>query len=164
MRLLASLSTLCVGSRALAEPGGDGWEEVESSRTRFRFRVPPGFKPASKLLKTHEEEINYKSPEIKGYTVGVAVDPVKIDSLAAFGTPDFVGQRIVDVEKKKDGVIDVQLLKAESLESGGQVFYEVEYTSDTTRGFNHFITRVIVVNQSDTHIRTHHSIRWQRNT
>ncbi|CEL98426.1 unnamed protein product [Vitrella brassicaformis CCMP3155] len=93
------------------------------------------------------EEINYKSPEIKGYTVGVAVDPVKIDSLAAFGTPDFVGQRIVDVEKKKDGVIDVQLLKAESLESGGQVFYEVEYTSDTTRGFNHFITRVIVVNQ-----------------
>ena len=51
----------------------------------------------SKPVKTHAEESNVKSDTRKGYTLGVAVDPIKLSSLESFGTPEFVGDRIIKV-------------------------------------------------------------------
>ena len=40
---------------------------------------------------------------------GVTIDPVKIDSLEQFGTPDEVAKRVLAVEEGRDGVKSVTL-------------------------------------------------------
>lgn len=83
--------------------------------------------------------MNVKS-EARGYYAGLAVDPIKLDSLASFGTPEFVGARVVGVEKKKDGVLSASLLGAAS---DGQ-YYDIEYSNESTHGNNHYKSRIAI--------------------
>jgi hypothetical protein len=83
--------------------------------------------------------VNVKS-EARGYYAGLAVDPIKLDSLASFGTPEFVGARVVGVEKKKDGVLSASLLGAAS---DGQ-YYDIEYSNESTHGNNHYKSRIAI--------------------
>ncbi|CAM9566898.1 unnamed protein product, partial [Ectocarpus sp. 12 AP-2014] len=85
-------------------------EEYASPDGSFALRYPVGFKGFSKPLKTHKVEVNFKSEEVKGYEVGVAIDPVRIESLETFGTPEEVGARVLKVEQAKDGTLDTKLL------------------------------------------------------
>ncbi|KAF8714760.1 hypothetical protein HU200_027285 [Digitaria exilis] len=76
--------------------------------------------------------------------IGVVVNPVRLNSLTDFGTPQFVADRLLQVEKKK--LIESFHSKQESTKSAqvisagersghsGLTVYEIEYTLDSTRG------------------------------
>ncbi|KMZ63613.1 photosystem II oxygen-evolving enhancer protein [Zostera marina] len=71
----------------------------------------------------------------KGNTIGVVVNPVKLFSLKDFGTSQFVAERLIQAEKRKESTKDAQLLKfGERLGNEGLSIYEFEYTLDSSRG------------------------------
>jgi hypothetical protein len=56
----------------------------------YSFVPPPNFVTGTKPLKTHLDEINFFSSGIRGYQIGITVDPVRISSLKEvnmFGFP-----------------------------------------------------------------------------
>jgi len=109
----------------------------------YEFTPPSSVMTTSnKPLQTHLDEINLPTNR-KGYTYGVTVDPIRIQSLKDFGTPSEVAAKIVMAELRRDGVLDVTLAR-DAREDIGSGAYDVEYISDGTRGKKHFVTRSIV--------------------
>ena len=48
------------------------------------------------------------------------------------------------MELKKDGVLNAELLGAEPVTLDGLVYYDLDYTAESTRGNNHYLCRVAV--------------------
>lgn len=105
----------------------------------YSFSPPPSFETTAKPLKTHLDEVEFKC-ETRGYKYGITVDPVRIATLEEFGTPEEVAQRVVNAEKARDGITDVELTKAAAIGGG----YGVEYVSNGKRGRKRFVTRIVV--------------------
>lgn len=134
---------LGVSKVAVADDEVAPWTAADTSS--FHFMYPSqGWVRTSKPLKTHLDEFNVKSEVRRGYTAGVAVDPVKLESLEAFGTPLFVGERVVGVERKKDGVLSAELLSSGSEIRGGITYYDIAYTNESTHGNNHYLSRIAI--------------------
>jgi hypothetical protein len=117
---------------------------VLAKNLNYEFLYPSGWVEAPKLLKTHLEEYNVKSQEKRGFYAGVAVDPVKLSSLESFGTPQFVGDRVVSVERKKDGVASAELVSAEEKTEDGIVYYDIVYVNESSHGNNHYASRIAI--------------------
>ncbi|KAF5191412.1 Psbp domain protein [Thalictrum thalictroides] len=67
--------------------------------------------------------------------VGVVVSPVRLNSLADFGTPQFVADKLIQAEKRKESTKDAEVIGvAERSGHGGVQVYEFEYMLDSTRG------------------------------
>lgn len=115
-----------------------------SDKFKFSYTVtpPPTFVPGNKPLKTHLDEINFSPPDIRGYTLGVTVDPVRIAAMKDFGTPEEVAARVVTAEVNRDGVFEVTLAKDPVENSAGG--YDIEYVSDGKRGKKRFATRIYI--------------------
>ncbi|KAL9190616.1 hypothetical protein ACHAXT_000322 [Thalassiosira profunda] len=107
----------------------------------YTLTPPPSFVASNKPLKTHLDEINFAPPDVRGYTIGITVDPVRISKLQEFGTPEEVAARVVTAEVNRDGVFEVTLAK-DPKDSGE--CYDIEYISDGKRGTKHFVTRIYV--------------------
>jgi hypothetical protein len=105
------------------------------------FTYPSDFVEAGKPVKTHLEEVNLKSPSRRDYSVGLAVDPIKLESLELFGSPQFVGKRIIHTELKREGVTNATLDRSMSTLEQGNTYYDVEYSSESTRGLKHIVSR-----------------------
>lgn len=105
---------------------------------RYSFEYDDGFVPSSKPVKTHLDEVLVKGPGKR--QIGVVVDRVKIKSLEDFGSPQFVAEKVVNAERNRDGVLDAALVDARAVNS----FYQLEYTNASTRGDNHFLSRVAI--------------------
>lgn len=133
---------------AFAEVGEVITAEVfkrEGNGFEYSFLPPIEFKSSNKPLKTHLDEINFSLEGVRGYQYGITVDPVRIDSLKQFGTPEQVAARVVDAEKNRDGITSVALYgtPSEDSETG---MYAIDYVSDGKRGTKHFMTRIAVTN------------------
>jgi len=117
----------------------------QSKKYSYAFTPPPSCTAGNKPLRTHLDEVNYSSGT-RGYTYGITVDPVRINSLEEFGTPQEVGKRVADAEGARDGVTDVKLLSAARLDGllGGRYTYAVNYRSEGSRGVKLFYTRIYV--------------------
>ena len=122
-----------------------------SSADKFQFSYtvtpPPSFVASNKPLKTHLDEINFAPPDIRGYTLGITVDPVRISSIQQFGSPEEVAARVVTAEVNRDGVFEVTLAKdpkEDAASGGGDGGYDIEYISDGKRGKKRFVTRIYV--------------------
>ena len=76
--------------------------------------------------------------------IGVVVDRVRIEQLSDFGTPAFVGDKVVASERERDGVTAAELSKATELVVDGQTYYELAYSNESSRGNNNFLSRVAV--------------------
>eukprot|EP00903_Cladosiphon_okamuranus_P015227 g14073.t1 len=135
-------SSTDLGSDQQQEDGA--LEEYASPDGGFALRYPASFKGFSKPLKTHKVEVNFKSEEVKGYEVGVAIDPVRIESLETFGTPEEVGARVLKVEQGKDGTLDTKLFETKAEKQGDLTLYTLDYFVESTRGFKHFIAKVTI--------------------
>jgi hypothetical protein len=111
---------------------------------KFSYTVtpPPSFTASNKPLKTHLDEINFSSPDVRGYTLGVTVDPVRIKSIREFGTPEEVAARVVTAEVNRDGVFEVTLAKDPLEDANGG--YDIEYISEGKRGVKRFVTRIYI--------------------
>ncbi|GAB4855709.1 PsbP domain-containing protein 2, chloroplastic [Ancistrocladus abbreviatus] len=67
--------------------------------------------------------------------VGVVVSPVRLTSLRDFGSPQFVAEKLVQAEKRKESTKVVELVAAiERSGYGNLPVYEFEYKVDSTRG------------------------------
>lgn len=67
--------------------------------------------------------------------VGVVVNPVRLTSLKDFGTPQFVADKLIQAEKRKESTKDAQVVGvSERPGLGGLPVYEFEYVVDSTRG------------------------------
>ncbi|PKI79444.1 hypothetical protein CRG98_000191 [Punica granatum] len=67
--------------------------------------------------------------------VGVVVNPVRLTSLGEFGSPEFVADKLIQAEKRKESTKEVEVIGvAERSGQGGLQVYEVEYKVDSTRG------------------------------
>lgn len=117
---------------------------TRSKPNQFQYTIdlPMAPLPGQKPLQTHLDEVNL-SMNVKGYSYSITVDPIRINSLREFGTPDEVAAKIVMAELRRDGILDVSVGRdpVEDERTGG---YDVEYISDGKRGKKHFITRTIV--------------------
>ncbi|CAN6235043.1 unnamed protein product [Urochloa humidicola] len=67
--------------------------------------------------------------------IGVVVNPVRLNSLTEFGTPQFVADRLLQAEKKKESTKSAEVISAgERSGHDGLTVYEIEYALDSTRG------------------------------
>lgn len=118
-----------------------------SSNDKFKFSYtvtpPPLFVPSNKPLKTHLDEINFSPPDIRGYTLGITIDPVRLSTIQEFGTPEEVAARVVTAEINRDGVFTVTMAK-DPKEDASAGCYDIEYISDGKRGTKRFVTRIYV--------------------
>ena len=119
----------------------------------YRFQQPTNFRLTRKPILTHFDELNLEpSPSREGKSsllFGITVDPVRINSLAEFGTPEQVAARIVTAELNRDGILEVFLDQASSYEdSSGRLYYIVNYISDGKRGKKRFLTRTCIADQN----------------
>eukprot|EP00667_Euglena_gracilis_P013436 EG_transcript_13851 len=136
---------LGVASRGGAQETSSAPLQTASGPTQsWSFEYPADWETARKPLKTHFEELEVNSPTLKKCSVGLAVDPIKLPSLEAFGDPAFVGERVVGVEKTRDGVLSAQLLGATNEPRDGLAYYELEYAVAGSRGEYHHLARVAV--------------------
>ena len=117
---------------------------VSPPNQKFSYTVtpPPYFTTGNKPLKTHLDEINFSSQEVRGYTFGITVDPVRIKSIREFGTPEEVAARVVTAEVNRDGVFQVTLAKDPVEDANG--CYDIEYISEGKRGIKRFVTRIYI--------------------
>ena len=131
---------------ALASDEDQAYVRTPSPNEKFKFSYtvtpPPSFAPGNKPLRTHLDEINFSPPDVRGYTLGVTVDPVRISSIKDFGTPEEVAARVVTAEVNRDGVFEVTLAKDPVEDSAG--CYDIEYISDGKRGKKRFATRIYI--------------------
>lgn len=116
----------------------------ETQGFSYTFTPPPNFKVSNKPLKTHLDEVNFDSQSTKGYQYGITVDPVRLQKLRQFGTPEEVAAKIVTAEVNRDGVYEVTLVRDPIEDDDGA--YVIEYISDGKRGKKRFVTRTIVNN------------------
>ena len=88
--LLARRSLLALAAIAVALPAKPALASIASLRDEqfgFALSYPDDWVPAPKPVKTHLSESLLQSP-IKGVSLGVTVDPVKISSLRQFGSAE----------------------------------------------------------------------------
>eukprot|EP01036_Dinobryon_divergens_P033093 gene33093-42807_t len=119
--------------------------------------VDSDFDKSPKLLQTHEFEVFFKSSKVKGLSVGVTVDPVRINNIREFASADGLAEKVLEVERAKDGVFEVEKIAASealipiSTEDGvdkkSEVLlpvYDIEYKVDSSRGKNYYDIRTTV--------------------
>jgi hypothetical protein len=132
---------------SFAEEDERTFTRIKKDKNPFAYTLtlpsPPS--PTNKPLQTHLDEVNLPITTIglKGYTYGVTVDPIRLESLREFGTPSEVAAKIVMAELKRDGVMDVTTGR-DPVEDADTGAYDVEYISDGSRGRKHFVTRTVV--------------------
>lgn len=67
--------------------------------------------------------------------IGVVVNPVRLSSLTDFGTPQFVADRLLQAEKKKESTKSAEVISTgERSGHDSLTVYEIEYSLDSTRG------------------------------
>ncbi|KAF3337734.1 psbP domain-containing protein 2 [Carex littledalei] len=128
--ILAFLPFLVFPSPAVASPsdGGDHLERYTDQADGFTLLIPPSWVKVEKAGATalFEEGKN---------NIGVVVNPVRLSSLREFGTPDFVADKLLQAERKKESTKSVELIETrERLGHGDIPVYEIEYMLDSTRG------------------------------
>ncbi|KAL6223230.1 hypothetical protein ACLB2K_006618 [Fragaria x ananassa] len=77
----------------------------------------------------------FEEARSKGNNVGVVVNPVRLNTLGEFGTPQFVADKLIQAEKLKESTKDAEVIGvAERSGKDGLQVYEFEYKVDSTRG------------------------------
>ena len=107
----------------------------------FAFDAPDGFEAKPKPVKTHAAEVLYKNGKRE---IGVVVDRVKLDRLVDFGSPAFVGDKVVASERNRDGVTSATLRNARQVDVAGETYFELAYENESSRGNNQFLSRIAV--------------------
>ncbi|KAL2498541.1 PsbP domain-containing protein 2 [Abeliophyllum distichum] len=71
----------------------------------------------------------------KSNNVGVVVNPTRISSLGEYGTPQFVADKLIQAERRKESTKEAEVIAfSERSGHGGLQVYEFEYKVDSTRG------------------------------
>lgn len=118
-------------SRALTEEALE-LERFTYSNEGFTLLVPNSWIKVEKAGAT----VLFEEPN-KGSSnnLGVVVSPVRISKLSDFGSPQFVADKLIQAEKRKESTKSAQVISvSERSGQGGLQVYEFEYIVDSTRG------------------------------
>jgi hypothetical protein len=125
----------------------------EMNEFRYEIQIPSNMNgPERKPLKTHFDEVNFKSATVPGFEIGITVDPVRIDSLIDFGTPEEVAAKVVLAEVNRDGVLEVKLLDdpisgtVRMNDDTTTTYYQLNYVSNGKRGRKRYIAKFYIQN------------------
>lgn len=113
------------------------------------FSYPATMEASPKPLKTHEKEYLYKSNDIKGFNVGMTVDKVrKVANIHDFATPAQLGEKVVTIERTKDGVSAADLLESIEDDSGNSnvPLYKIVYKVESSHGNNRYFVKTFIAN------------------
>lgn len=110
----------------------------------FSFAYPSNWTVKKKPIKTHLSEVIVTSDKDSATTAGLVVDAVKIDTIEKFGTPEVVGNKVIQVETKKESVNSATVRSATSETKEGLVYYTLDYTVDSSRGVKRYLAKVTV--------------------
>lgn len=110
----------------------------------FSFNYPSTWVVKKKPIKTHLSEVIVTSNQEPSTTAGLVVDSVKIDAIDKFGSPEVVGQKVVDVETKKDSVKSATVQSAKSVVKDGLTYYTLDYVVDSSRGLKRYLAKATV--------------------
>uniref|UniRef100_A0A0F7CYN9 PsbP domain-OEC23 like protein n=1 Tax=Erodium chrysanthum TaxID=337364 RepID=A0A0F7CYN9_9ROSI len=126
---LSVLALICNGLLTnWSKADGDVLERYTDSKEGFTLLVPSSFTKVEKAGATvlFEQGSN---------NVGVVVSPVRLSSLSEFGSPEFVVDKLIQAEKRKESTKDAEVVGvAKRSGQGGLQVYEFEYKVDSTRG------------------------------
>ncbi|KAK1552763.1 hypothetical protein Q3G72_023115 [Acer saccharum] len=118
-------------SKALSNEEKMELERYTDSKEGFTVLRPSSWIKVDKAGAT----LLFEQPSKGANNVGVVVNPVRLTSLGEFGTPQFVAEKLIQAEKRKESTIDAELIGvAERSGQGGLQVYEFEYKIDSSRG------------------------------
>ena len=112
----------------------------------FRLEYPVGWQEVNKAGAT----LLLRDPTQKYSQIGVTVSPVKIASLAEFGSVRDIGEKLTQAEAAKESTVPGGVTLVSEGErvgpASGTTFYEYEYRLVTTRGNKRVFNAVAVRN------------------
>ncbi|KAH6765501.1 Photosystem II reaction center PsbP family protein [Perilla frutescens var. hirtella] len=124
------LSRFLFLSNAVAEPALE-LDRYTDAKEGFSFLVPSSWIKVDKAGAT----VLFEDASKKANNVGVVVAPTRISSLGEFGTPQFVVDKLIQAEKRKESTKEAEVISvSERSGSAGLQIYEFEYKVDSTRG------------------------------
>ncbi|XP_010557297.1 PREDICTED: psbP domain-containing protein 2, chloroplastic [Tarenaya hassleriana] len=125
--------------------GSGELQRYTDSREGFTLLVPSSWIKVEKTGAT----VLFEQADKGRNNVGVVVNPVRIKSLAEFGPPQFVVDKLIQAEKRKESTKDAEVVSvAERTGKRGLPVYEFEYKLDSTRGGMKMIFSAAFVNSN----------------
>ncbi|KAF8116035.1 hypothetical protein N665_0023s0014 [Sinapis alba] len=114
-------------AKSMAESGD--LQRYTDSKDGFTLLVPSSW---TKVEKAGANAL-FEEPEKRSNNIGVVVSPVRIKSLEDFGSPQFVADKLINAEKRKESTKEAEVVSVGE-RSGQRQVYEFEYKIDSTRG------------------------------
>uniref|UniRef100_A0A0F7CYP0 PsbP domain-OEC23 like protein n=1 Tax=Geranium maderense TaxID=28964 RepID=A0A0F7CYP0_9ROSI len=106
-------------------------QRYTDSKEGFTLLVPSTFHKVDKAGAV----VLFEQVDKGSNNIGVVVNPVRLNTLSQFGSPEFVAGKLIQAEKRKESTKDAELVEiAERAGQGGLKVYEFEYKVDSTRG------------------------------
>lgn len=106
-------------------------ERYTDSKQGFTLLKPPSWVKVEKSGAT----VLFEEPNKAANNLGIVVNPVRLTKLEEFGSPQFVADKLIQVEKRKESTKDAEIIAvSERSGNGGLQVYEFEYKLDSTRG------------------------------
>ncbi|KAG5565372.1 hypothetical protein RHGRI_001314 [Rhododendron griersonianum] len=106
-------------------------ERYTDSKQGFTLLRPPSWVKVEKAGAT----VLFEEPNKATNNLGIVVSPVRLTKLEEFGSPQFVADKLIQVEKRKESTKDADIIGiSERSGNGGLQVYEFEYKLDSTRG------------------------------
>ncbi|KAK9096163.1 hypothetical protein Sjap_021660 [Stephania japonica] len=108
-----------------------GLERYIDSKEGFTLLVPSSWVKVEKAGAT----VLFEEANKGSNNVGVVVSPVRLNSLSDFGTTQFVADKLIQAEKRKESTKDAEVVGVSERQGHeGLPVYEFEYKVDSTRG------------------------------
>ncbi|XP_004502972.1 psbP domain-containing protein 2, chloroplastic [Cicer arietinum] len=106
-------------------------QRYTDSKQGFTLLTPSSWTKVDKAGAT----VLFQEANMGSNNIGVVVNPVRLATLPDFGTPQFVADKLLQAERRKESTVEAELIAvAERSGEGGLQVYEFEYKVDSTRG------------------------------
>ncbi|KAL2521251.1 PsbP domain-containing protein 2 [Forsythia ovata] len=126
----AVLSRFLIFSKALASQLLE-LQQYTDPKEGFTLFIPSSWIKVEKAGAT----VLFEDTNKKSNNVGVVVNPTRISSLGEYGTPQFVADKLIQAERRKESTKEAEVIAfSERSGHGGLQVYEFEYKVDSTRG------------------------------
>ncbi|CAJ1974821.1 unnamed protein product [Sphenostylis stenocarpa] len=107
------------------------FQRYTDSKEGFTLLTPSSWTKVDKAGAT----VLFQEENMGSNNIGVVVSPVRLKTLEEFGTPQFVADKLLQAERRKESTKEAELITlAERSGEGGLQIYEFEYKVDSTRG------------------------------
>ncbi|KAA8531154.1 hypothetical protein F0562_005932 [Nyssa sinensis] len=131
LSIVAVVLSAALPSTAEAKAEESELERYTDSKEGFTLLRPSSWSKVEKAGAT----VLFEEANKGANNVGVVVNPVRLTNLGEFGSPQFVVEKLIQAEKRKESTKDAEVIAvSERSGQGGLQVYEFEYKVDSSRG------------------------------